>query len=56
MDIPLKGTITTGYILCEHIRAIDLRCRGYKSTGDTVPEETLYQVTDIIQGAVDVIP
>jgi len=55
MDIPLKDTATTGYILCEHIRAVDLSSRGYKPTGDVVSEETLLRVTDIIQGAVDVL-
>ena len=55
MDIPLKGTQTTGYILCEHIRAVDLLDRGYKTTSDTITKETLFQVTDIIQGAVDVL-
>ena len=55
MDIPLKGTKTTGYILCEHLRAVDLQSRGYKQTGDVLPQEILFQVTDIIQGAVDVL-
>jgi len=55
MDIPLKGTKTTGFILCEHIRAVDLQNRGYALTGDILPKETLFRVTDIIQGAVDVI-
>ena len=55
MDIPLKGTKTTGYVLCEQIRAVDLFDRGYKQTGDILPEETLLRVTDIIQGAIDVL-
>lgn len=55
MDIPLSGTETRGYILCEHIRALDLKSRGYKLTCDTVSKETLYEVIDIIQGAVDVL-
>jgi len=55
MDISLKGTRTTGNILCEHIRAVDLLNRGYKQTGDVVAEETLFQVTDILQGALDVL-
>ena len=56
MDIPLTDTTTNGYILCEHIRAVDLLNRGYKSTRDTVSEKILLKVTDIIQGAVDVLP
>jgi len=56
MDIPLKGTKTMGFILCEHIRAVDLQSRGYSSTGDILPEDTLFQVTDILQGAMDVLP
>jgi hypothetical protein len=45
----------TGYILCEHLRAVDLQNRGYNQTGNILPKEILFQVTDIIQGAVDVI-
>ena len=56
MDIPFKGTKTTGFILCEHLRAVDLQHRGFNLTGDILPDETLLQVTDIIQGAVDVLP
>ncbi|MCL1882439.1 MAG: type II toxin-antitoxin system PemK/MazF family toxin [Defluviitaleaceae bacterium] len=55
MDIPLKGTKTTGFVLCEHIRAVDLLNRGYSPTGDILLEETLFQVIDIVQGAVDVL-
>lgn len=55
MDIPLKDTDTEGYILCEHVRAVDLRSRGYKATSDIVSEKTLLQVTDILQGALDVV-
>jgi len=55
MDVPLKGTETTGCVLCEHVRAFDLTNRGYKLTGDIADKETLFQVTDIVQGAVDVI-
>ena len=55
MDIQLKNTKTTGYILCEHIRAIDLLSRGYKTTSEIISKEILLQVTDIIQGALDVL-
>lgn len=55
MDIQLEGTSTTGFILCEHIRAVDLIDRGYRPTGDVVSEEILLQVTDILQGALDVL-
>ena len=55
MDIPLKNTKTKGYVLCEHVRAVDLQSRGYKMTVDDVPKELLLQVTDILQGATDVL-
>ena len=66
MDIPLKDTRkksggvagttgTRGYILCEHIRAVDLHDRGYETTNEAVSEETLLRVIDIIQGAADVL-
>ena len=46
MDIPLIDTKTTGFILCEHIRAVDLLKRGCKSTGDAVTKETLLKVVE----------
>ena len=55
MDILLEGTKTTGYVLCENIRAVDLRNRGYKITGDAVLRETMLRVTEILQGATDVL-
>ena len=55
MDVPLDGTKTTGFILCEHVRAVDLSSRGYKSTGNVVAREILLRVADILQGAIDVL-
>lgn len=55
MDIPLNGTKTSGYVLCEQIRVMDLFNRKYKPTGDVVSDEILLQVIDIIQGAVDML-
>jgi mRNA interferase MazF len=53
MHIGLGGLITTGYIMCDQIRAIDLKARNYKIV-ETVGEDTLWEVCDIIQGAVEV--
>ena len=55
MDIPIRGAMTKGYILCEHMRAVDLSGRGYRLTGDTIPEEIFLKVRDILQGAVEVV-
>ena len=55
MDIHLKDTNTSGYVLCEHLRAVDLSSRGYKIIDDSVNEEILLQVTDILQGALDIL-
>ena len=55
MDIRLGETSTKGYVLCEHVRAIDLSGREYRTTGEVVDKEILLQVTDILQGALDIL-
>jgi mRNA-degrading endonuclease toxin of MazEF toxin-antitoxin module len=39
--------------MCDQIRALDLKARNYKII-ETVGEDTLWEVCDIIQGAVEV--
>ena len=53
VHIRLDGLKTTGFVMCDQVRAIDIRARGY-SVIETVDEETLWEVCDIVQGAVDV--
>ena len=48
LHIPLdERTKTTGVILCEHIRTLDLNARGYKFI-ENIPEDILQQVCDIL--------
>lgn len=50
--VPLEGLITTGYVMCDQVRAIDLCSRKY-TVVETVDDETLWDVCDIIFGSVD---
>jgi len=56
-DIPvhvrLDGTETTGFVMCDQVRAIDIRARDYK-IAETVDNDTLWEVCDIVKGAFDI--
>lgn len=55
LHIPLSdGLQTTGVILCEHIRALDINSRGFKSI-EQLPDDILRQVTDIIFAEVEIL-
>jgi len=48
LHIPLDGrTKTTGVILCEHVKALDIDSRGYKLE-EMIPEDILQAVIDTI--------
>lgn len=48
LHIPLQGrTKTTGVILCEHVKTLDLNARQY-SFVEKLPKELLKQVIDIV--------
>jgi len=53
LHVRLEGFETTGYVMCDQVRAIDLGARDYRLI-ETVDEETLWNVCDIVQGAVDI--
>jgi len=53
VHVRLDGLITTGFVMCDQVRAIDIRARDYKIV-ESIDGETLWEVCDIIQGAVDV--
>jgi mRNA-degrading endonuclease toxin of MazEF toxin-antitoxin module len=53
MHVRLDGCKTTGFVMCDQVRAIDIRVRDYTAV-ETVDDETLWEVCDIVQGAVDV--
>lgn len=55
LHVPLSGGLqTTGVILCEHIRALDINSRGFK-TIERLPDDILRQVTDIIFAEVEIL-
>lgn len=49
-----KRTRTTGVILCEHIRAVDIRARGYKVI-EKIPGDLLSKVIDIVFSEIEEI-
>jgi mRNA interferase MazF len=55
LHIPLDSrTQTTGVILCEHVRTLDLEARGYKKI-ETLPQDILQEVIDIIFSEVEIV-
>jgi len=55
VHVRLDGLTTTGFVMCDQVRAIDIRAREYIVI-ESVDKETLLEVCDIVQGAVDVEP
>ena len=55
VHVRLEGLTTTGFVMCDQVRAIDIRAREYKVM-ETVDKDTLWEVCDIVQGSVDVEP
>lgn len=54
LHVPLDSrTETTGVILCEHIRALDINSRSYRSI-EQLPQDILQQVSDIIFAEIEV--
>ena len=48
LHIPLDNrTITTGVVLCEHIRALDLKARDYKII-EKLPQDILENILNIV--------
>jgi mRNA interferase MazF len=51
--VPLdERTSTTGYVLCEQTRAIDLRKRSYTFV-ERIPEDLLCEIIDIVHGMIE---
>ena len=44
---------TSGFVMCDQIRAIDIRARDYKII-ENVDEETLWEICDITQGSISI--
>ena len=55
LHVKLNGLQTTGFVMCDQIRAIDIRARSYKII-ETVDGDTLWEVCDIVQGSIGIEP
>jgi len=53
LHVRLYGLSTTGFVMCDQVRAIDIRARTFRVV-ETVGYDTLWEVCDIVQGSVDV--
>lgn len=54
MHVKLTATATTGFVLCDQVRAVDLARRKFKFI-EAVDYDTLWNVCDIVKGAVDTL-
>jgi len=54
LHVELKDLQTTGFVMCDQIRAIDIRARNYKIV-ETVDEDTIWEICDIAQGSLDIV-
>ncbi|MCL2775599.1 MAG: type II toxin-antitoxin system PemK/MazF family toxin [Oscillospiraceae bacterium] len=54
LHVELKGLQTTGFVMCDQIRAIDIRARNYKIV-ETVDEDTIWEICDIAKGSLDIV-
>lgn len=52
--VKLKGFETTGSIMCEQMRSLDINSRGYKSV-EQLPQDVLDEVIDIIYGSIEIV-
>ena len=52
--IRLKGLETTGSIMCEQMRSLDINSRGYKRV-EQLPQDVLEEVIDIIYGSIEIV-
>ena len=55
LHVPLDSrTSTTGVVLCEHLRTLDLNSRKNKFV-EKVPSDILKQITDIVAAEIEMI-
>ncbi len=53
VHVRLTGLKTTGFVMCDQIRAIDIQVRDYTRV-ESVDDETLWEVCDIVRGFIDI--
>lgn len=54
LHIYVESAETAGYAICESIKSIDLKFRGYSIIG-SVDYSTLFEVTDAIHSIFDIV-
>lgn len=55
LHVPLDGrTITTGVVLCEHIRAMDLNARKFQMI-EQIPNDLLKRIVDILYAEIEIL-
>ena len=55
LHIPLDDrTGTTGVVLCEHVKALDLNARAYRVV-EQIPEDLLRMVIDVVFAEVEIV-
>ena len=52
IHVSLDGLMTTGFVMCDQVKAVDIQVRDYKII-ETVDEDTLWEICDIIGGFVE---
>jgi mRNA interferase MazF len=52
LHVKIKESTTKGFVLCDQVRAVDVRSRDFK-TVEAIDEDTLWEVCDILKGSVD---
>lgn len=54
LHIPLDNrTVTTGVILCEHVKALDLNARPYRLV-ESLPADLLSKVIDVVFSEIEI--
>jgi len=53
LHICLNGLATTGFVMCDQIKAVDLKARDYRII-ETIDDDTLWEVIDIVCGFVEI--
>ena len=47
-------TNTTGYVLCEHVRSMDIEARGY-TVSEQIPSDLLEKVIGIVNAEIEIL-
>ena len=53
LHVELSGLQTTGFVMCDQMRVVDIRARGYNVV-ESVSADVLWEVCDIIIGSVEI--